>query len=162
MRLTLALFAPVLALMVAPGLNPPATAALDRPQPRLPVQTIAIDTPHGPVSLTVEMAITGRQQEQGLMYRRQMDADCGMLFVFPNPTQITFWMKNTYLPLDMLFIRADGTVSSIAAHTKPRTLDPVPSAEPVKAVLELNAGRAKALGIEEGAKVRASIFTERR
>lgn len=158
MRLTLAL----LALMVAPGLNPPATAALDRPQPRLPVQIIAIDTPHGPVRLSVEMATTWRQQERGLMYRRQMDADSGMLFVFPKSTQISFWMKNTYLPLDMLFIRADGTVSSIAAHTKPRTLDPVPSAEPIKAVLELNAGRAKALGIEEGAKVRSSIFTERR
>ncbi|HTO41640.1 MAG TPA: DUF192 domain-containing protein [Rhizomicrobium sp.] len=154
----------VLALLLVPGLNPaaPAKAAFDRPQPRLPVQTIAIETANGPIRLNVEMATSSEQQRRGLMYRRQMDSNGGMLFVFPRAGQISFWMKNTYLPLDMLFIRADGTVSSIAAHTKPRTLDPVPSTEPVKAVLELNAGRAAELGIVEGAQVQSSIFANRR
>jgi hypothetical protein len=68
-------------------------------------------------------------------------------------------MKNTYLPLDMLFIRADGTVSSIAAKAKPLSTQSIPSTEPVQAVLEINAGQAAALGLREGAKVHSTIFS---
>ncbi|HEY4124275.1 MAG TPA: DUF192 domain-containing protein [Rhizomicrobium sp.] len=128
-------------------------------QPMLPVETISIDTAKGPVRLKVELATTWPQQEAGLMFRRHMAAGAGMLFDFHQPTQMAFWMKNTYLPLDMLFIRADGTVSSIAAKAKPLSTQSIPSTEPVQAVLEINAGQAAALGLREGAKVHSTIFS---
>ena len=151
MRLTIA-FVSLLLFAGAAG------AASDTAQPTLPIETISIDTPKGPVRFKVEMATAWRQQEQGLMFRKHMAPDAGMLFDFHKPIQMSFWMKNTYLPLDMLFIRADGTVSSVAANAKPLSLKSIPSTEPVQAVLEINAGRAAALGIGEGAKVHSAIF----
>lgn len=132
------------------------------PQPTLPIETISIETPRGPVKIRAEMATNWAQQERGLMFRRSMEPDAGMLFDFHRPIQMSFWMKNTYLPLDIIFIRADGTVSSIAARTTPMSRKPVPAAEPVRAVLELNAGRAAELGIAPGSRIRASIFAETR
>ena len=81
-----------------------------------------------------------------------------MLFDFHSPVLISLWMKNTILPLDMLFIRSDGTISSIAPDTVPYSTDSVPASEPVLAVLEINAGRARALGILPGEKVHGAIF----
>lgn len=155
MRLTIAF---VSLLLFAGAAHADSNAA----QPTLPIETISIDTPKGPVHFKAEVATTWPQQEQGLMYRRHMAADAGMLFDFHQPTQMSFWMKNTYLPLDMLFIRADGTVSSIAAKANPLSLKSIPSTEPVQAVLEINAGQAAALGIREGAKVHSAIFTHGR
>lgn len=126
----------------------------------LPVATIAVDTNSGRKTFTVEVASDPQSQQHGLMFRRELAPDEGMLFDFHDPMMLTFWMKNTFLSLDMLFIRADGTISTIAADTIPLTTTPVPSAEPVRAVLELNGGRAQQLGIHSGDRVRAAIFRD--
>ncbi len=124
----------------------------------LPVETIVIDTHRGPEKFRVEIAADARSQEQGLMYRRAMDADAGMLFDFDRPRFVSFWMKDTYIPLDMLFVRGDGTISTIEPNAPPLSTDPIPSAEPIVAVIELNGGRAHELDIEPGDRVHASIF----
>lgn len=124
----------------------------------LPVSPLAIDTARGPVHFTVELAADPASEARGLMFRKTMAADAGMLFDFHKPRMVTFWMKNTILPLDMIFIRADGTVSTVAANAVPYSEKPIPSAEPVRAVLEIDAGLAKTLGIEPGAQVHHAIF----
>lgn len=101
----------------------------------------------------VEVARTPDQQAQGLMNRQSLAPDRGMIFPYNPPEMASFWMKNTLIPLDMLFIRADGTIARIEANTVPLSLDPVPAGEPVGAVLELAGGRSAELGIVAGAKV---------
>ena len=101
-------------------------------------------------SFTVEVARTPDQQSRGLMYRPALGADDGMIFPFDPPRPASFWMKNTMIPLDMLFIRADGTIARVAANTVPYSLDPVEEGEPVIAVLEIAGGRSAQLGIAEG------------
>jgi len=140
-----------LALISLLALAPAASIALT-------VKTITIDTPKGPHAFKVEMAEDHASQEKGLMFRKTMAADAGMLFDFHQDVMTSFWMKNTVLPLDIVFIRSDGAISSIAANAVPYSLAPIPSSEPVRAVLELNAGRAKALGLEPGSKVHSAIF----
>jgi uncharacterized membrane protein (UPF0127 family) len=130
--------------------------------PALPVETIRIDTAAGPKAFTVEVASDAASQERGLMFRRQMARDAGMLFDFHQQQLVTFWMKNTPLPLDMLFIRADGTVSSVEPNAVPFSTDSIASAEPVRAVLEINGGEAHALGIRPGDHVHAAIFAATR
>jgi uncharacterized membrane protein (UPF0127 family) len=98
----------------------------------------------------VEVAATPQEQEAGLMYRRSLGPDRGMIFPYDPPQDVAFWMKNTLIPLDMIFIRRDGTIARIAANTKPMSLDTVPAGEPVAAVLEIAGGRAAELGIREG------------
>lgn len=98
---------------------------------------------------TVEVAATIEQQSRGLMFRRSLAANHGMIFPFDPPQEVGFWMKNTVIPLDILFIRADGSVARIT-HAKALDLTPLPSGEPVAAILEIRAGRAAELGIREG------------
>lgn len=93
------------------------------------------------------------QQTRGLMFVRDLPADAGMLFVYDSPGRRSMWMKNTYLPLDMLFIREDGVISSIETHTEPLSLDSIASREPVTYVLELNAGVTAKLGIVPGDRI---------
>lgn len=124
----------------------------------LPHSTVSIATKHGWALFHVEVAGDQATQEKGLMYRRHMAANAGMLFDFHEPSYVTFWMKNTLLPLDMIFIRQDGTIAGIAANAKPESLDLIKSPEAVRAVLEINGGRAAALGIEPGQRVKAEIF----
>lgn len=121
----------------------------------LPVETIAIDTKAGPHNFSVEVAADDESREKGLMYRKTMAPDAGMLFDFHTPQLVSFWMENTILPLDMLFVRADGTIARIKANATPYSRENIPSGEPVQLVIELNAGRAAALGITEGARVHA-------
>ncbi|MGT2515074.1 DUF192 domain-containing protein [Sphingomonas panni] len=107
---------------------------------------------------TVEVAATESQQQQGLMYRPPLAPDAGMLFApYPPdggpPKVANFWMKNTPSPLDILFIRADRTIATVAENTVPFSEAPVPSGEPIAAVLELGGGRAAELGIAAGDKV---------
>jgi uncharacterized membrane protein (UPF0127 family) len=142
-----------LTAMALVALAAPA-AALDK----LPVQTIEVMTKKGAHRFTVEVAADSASQERGLMYRREMAPDAGMIFVFSQTEFVSFWMKNTYLPLDMLFVKNDGTISTIQANAVPFSLAPIQSAEPVLAVIEVNAGRAKALGIEPGDTVHAQAF----
>jgi uncharacterized protein len=101
----------------------------------------------------VEIARTPEEQVQGLMNRQSLAPDRGMIFPRNPPGDASFWMKNTLIPLDMIFIRADGTIARIAENTVPLSLDPVPSLEPVAAVLEIAGGRSAELGIKAGDKV---------
>lgn len=98
----------------------------------------------------VEIADTPAKQARGLMYRNELPADGGMLFPFSPPQRAVFWMKNTLIPLDMIFIRADGKIARIAANTMPLSLEPVDAGEQVVAVLELAGGAAAAAGIGTG------------
>jgi hypothetical protein len=125
---------------------------------RLPMEQIAIDTSRGDEKFIVEVASDPASQQRGLMFRRQLSPNAGMLFDFHRTTLLSFWMKDTFLPLDILFIRSDGTISTIASNTVPLSTAPIPSAEPVRAVLEINAGLARQLGIHAGDRIRAAIF----
>ena len=102
---------------------------------------------------TVEVARTASQQELGLMHRHDLGADAGMLFPFDPPRPASFWMRNTLIPLDMIFIRPDGSIARVAANTVPMSETPVAVAEPMTAVLEIRGGRAAQLGIVEGDRV---------
>jgi uncharacterized membrane protein (UPF0127 family) len=114
---------------------------------------LTIHSTNGDHRFTVEVAATPGQQQTGLMFRRSLAGDRGMIFPYDPPQDVAFWMKNTLIPLDMVFIRADGTIARIAANTVPESLEPVPSGEPVVAVLEIRGGRAAELGIREGDRV---------
>ena len=102
----------------------------------------------------VEVARTSDQQSQGLMFRRSLGPAEGMIFPFPAPRPASFWMRNTLIPLDMIFIREDGTIARIAANTVPHSEEPVTSGEPVVSVLEIRGGRAAELGISQGDRVK--------
>jgi len=115
---------------------------------------LSIRTPHRTVRFRVEVARTPDEQELGLMYRKAMPADHGMIFPMDPPRRASFWMRNTLIPLDMVFIRADGTISSIIANVPPLTLATRDSTEPVAAVLELNGGAAARAGIKAGDRVK--------
>jgi uncharacterized membrane protein (UPF0127 family) len=101
----------------------------------------------------VELATTPAEREQGLMFRKSMAPNAGMLFLYPGEQQVAFWMKNTLIPLDMLFLKADGSIARIAHDAVPFDETPIPSNSAVKAVLEVNGGTAASLGIKEGDKV---------
>ncbi len=116
-----------------------------------------------PVSITIkggqvrtfqiEIADTPEAREKGLMFRESMPLDQGMLFVFDREAPVAFWMKNTLIPLDMLFIRADGTIINIYPMARPHDETPIPARAPVRYVLEINGGVAAMLGIRAGDKV---------
>lgn len=125
-----------------------------RAESGLPVIPLTIETADGRTHrYRVEIAATPKQQERGLMFRRSMPADAGMLFPYDPPQLAAFWMANTYIPLDLIFISADGTVGRIAANAVPESRDPIPSGGLVKAVLELNGGEAARIGLSPGDKV---------
>jgi len=132
----------------------PAPPAVVRGEPLVP---LTIERASGTVRFRVEVARTDRQQARGLMGRTSLPPDGGMLFPFVTPAPAAFWMKDTAIPLDMIFIRPDGTIARIAAETAPYSLETVSSGEPVIAVLEIAGGRAEALGIREGDRVRWTL-----
>lgn len=101
------------------------------------------------------------RQQRGLMHIRSLPPDAGMLFIYPQPRPVSMWMKNTHVPLDMLFVRADGRVDSIVENTQPMSLETIESQRPVLAVIELNAGTASRLGIRPGARVIHPAFAAR-
>ena len=106
----------------------------------------------------VELAVTPAQQAQGLMYRRTLAADAGMLFLYGRPRPISMWMKNTLIPLDMLFLARDGRIVRIVERTVPLSLKAIGSEEAVAGVLEVNGGTAARLGIAVGDWVRHAAF----
>jgi uncharacterized membrane protein (UPF0127 family) len=117
--------------------------------------TVTVETGAGAShDFTVELALTDAARQQGLMYRRSLDADKGMLFVFTDDQPRAFWMKNTYIPLDIIFIRKDGRIANIVARAEPETLTQRRSRGPAVAVLEIAGGRAAELGIAAGDLVR--------
>ena len=106
----------------------------------------------------VEVMRTPEQRAKGLMYRNYMPADRGMLFDFAASEPVAMWMQNTYISLDMLFIRANGTIARIAERTEPLSTRTIPSGEPVLSVLEINGGVSRQLGIKPGDKVEHALF----
>ncbi len=119
---------------------------------------LVIETSAGSKHFDVELAVTPAQEEQGLMYREHLDPDSGMLFVFSDTEPRAFWMKNTLIPLDMLFIAADGHIVDIHERAVPLSEDIIPSRTPARAVLELNGGTASRLSIRVGDLVRYRSF----
>ena len=124
-------------------------------------QPLEIVTKNGVQVFSVEMATTEQEKEKGLMYRKELPDGKGMLFDFSPEQQVSMWMKNTYIPLDMIFIRADGRILRIAENTVPLSEALVPSGGPVRAVLEVIGGTAKKLGIAPGDRVTHPIFSGR-
>jgi uncharacterized membrane protein (UPF0127 family) len=114
---------------------------------------LTIHSANGDHRFTVEVAAAAEEQETGLMFRHSLAGNRGMIFPYDPPRNVAFWMKNTLIPLDMVFIRGDGRIARIAPNTVPQSLDPVPGGEPVAAVLEIRGGRAAELGIREGDRV---------
>jgi hypothetical protein len=131
---------------------------ISAPQPTLPQSPLTIDTGEDYHRFVVELADDGYEQQRGLMFRQSVGPNEGMLFDFGRDSERAFWMRNTLVSLDMLFVRSDGVVHRIAANTIPLSNARVPSFGPVRAVLELAGGRAAELGIEPGDIVRHQIF----
>ncbi len=115
--------------------------------------SLKIETKNGPVALDVEIAGTERERERGLMFRRELPENQGMFFLFGGEQQITMWMKNTYIPLDMVFIGDDWRIVHIAHDAEPLSTDIVPSVHPASRVLEIGGGQAGKLGLADGDKV---------
>jgi uncharacterized membrane protein (UPF0127 family) len=114
---------------------------------------LIIHSTTGDHRFTVEVAGSPEQQERGLMFRTSLAGDRGMIFPYDPPRDASFWMKNTLIPLDLVFIDANGRIARIAANAAPMSLDPIPSGVPVSGVLEIRGGRAAELGIKEGDSV---------
>lgn len=115
---------------------------------------IEFQTASGPAAFSIEVVDTEESRARGLMFREEMAADAGMLFVYPYAAQVGFWMKNTPLSLDIIFLNKKGVVCSIAEGTTPFSTDHIPSGCAAQTVLEVNAGQAAARGIKRGAPAR--------
>lgn len=123
-----------------------------------PVSRLTVETARGRFEFAVEVADTPARRMQGLQGHRTLEPNAGMLFDFQRPQRVSMWMKDTYLPLDMIFVGADGVVLNIAENTVPHSLIPISSAGDAKAVLEVNAGTARRLGIRPGDRIHHPIF----
>ena len=119
----------------------------------VPREALVVTTGGSEHRFQVELADDPQERARGLMFRREMADEHGMLFDFGAEEPASFWMANTYIPLDMIFIKADGTIESIAERTTPLSQRSVTSNGPVRYVLEINGGLSDELGIEPGDKV---------
>jgi uncharacterized protein len=120
--------------------------------------SLVIHSSNGDHHFTVEVAATFEQQERGLMFRRELGPDRGMIFPYDPPQVAGFWMKNTLIPLDMLFVDQRGRIINIHERAVPGSLEPIAAAAPARAVIELNGGTAARLGIKPGDRVVFPIF----
>ncbi|CAN5542788.1 hypothetical protein BH10PSE4_BH10PSE4_32830 [soil metagenome] len=143
----------------------PAQAFQARPKPAIvaaksasKLDTVEILTSRGAVKFTVELAISRGEQERGLMFRKALAPNRGMLFPYSPPRRAAFWMKNTLIPLDILYIAPNGRVLSIARNAVPHDETPLPSGGVIGGVLEIPGGRAAQLGILPGDRVLNKIF----
>jgi hypothetical protein len=125
---------------------------------RAEADSLEIVTSTGRHPFQIEIANNDATRERGLMDRRYMAADHGMLFEFDREAPVAFWMKNTYIPLDMIFIAPSGVVTHIAADAEPLSERVIPSGGPCVAVLELNGGTAASIGLKVGDKVHYPFF----
>jgi uncharacterized membrane protein (UPF0127 family) len=119
---------------------------------------LSIETASGRHAFQAEVAKDDAMRAQGLMYRRTLDPDKGMLFDFGGEEPVSMWMQNTYVPLDMVFIKADGTVHRVEEHTTPLSTRTIDSGVAVRYVLEVPAGTAAKIGITRGSKVKHKII----
>jgi uncharacterized membrane protein (UPF0127 family) len=136
-----------------------AQPGVDRPQPKLRVEPMTIVTRDGTRhALRVEMAVRPEDQTIGMMFRTSMEPDEGMLFDWGQPRESAMWMRNTLIPLDMVFIAADGRIHRIAERAVPQSLATIESRGPVRATLELQGGSAERLNLRVGDRVEHRIF----
>jgi uncharacterized protein len=141
-------FSAVLALFMVLGVQPACSADA------IQQDVLTIETQNnGPIVFHIEMVTSGSEMEKGLMNRTELAEDSGMLFVWPDVEQRAFWMKDTLIPLDMIFIAEDGTIHHIHHMAKPLDLTKITSERPSKAVLEINGGLSDILGIVEGDRI---------
>lgn len=140
---------PLLFLLAAMVLSGPAAAQLAR----FPTAPLTIVTAAGPQRFTVEVATTPAQMEQGLMFRQKLAPNAGMIFDYGAPSMASMWMKNTLIPLDMLFVDAQGRIIGIHERAIPQSLATISAPGPARAVIELNGGTAARLGIHAGDRV---------
>ena len=145
----------ILALLALVTLAPPLGA---QGAVTFDTSPLVIETANGRLAFKVEVADTAERRMLGLMHRPSLPADAGMLFDFKTDQPVSMWMKNTRIPLDMLFIERDGRIANIAERTVPFSLASVSSKGAVHAVLELNGGTAARLGIKPGDRVIHPIF----
>ncbi len=143
-RLLASLLVPL--LLAVAGLPAPAAAGTTRataePLEAFPQALLHIESAGKRLKFTVRVADTPTRREQGLMFVKSLPEDGGMLFLHPREVETAFWMKNTLIPLDLLFVRRDGSIARIAERARPHDLTPIPSGEPVLAVLDLAGGSA--------------------
>jgi len=125
------------------------------------IQPLEIVTKSGVHVFSVEMATTEEEKQTGLMYRKELPDGKGMLFDFSPEQQISMWMKNTYIPLDMIFIRADGRILRIAENTEPFSTRIISSGGLARGVLEVIGGTAQKYGIQPGDRVGHPLFSKR-
>ena len=121
-------------------------------------ETLKLLTAQGTHAIDIEIADTPQEKMQGLMFRTHLDDKHGMLFFYETPQEITMWMRNTYIPLDMVFIRANGTVHRIEARTEPLSENIIASRGDVTACLELAGGAAERLGLKPGDRIEHRFF----
>ncbi|HEY8032446.1 MAG TPA: DUF192 domain-containing protein [Methylocella sp.] len=138
----------------------PAALAIDAPPPQGNLERLQIVTASGTHEFSVEVMRSEPQRERGLMFRRFLPQDRGMLFDFGTERPVMMWMKNTYLPLDMIFISRAGKVSGLAENTEPLSEKIIPSGAPAYGVLEVNAGTAARIGLRIGDDVRHPLFAK--
>lgn len=135
-----------------------AVAGASLGQAEMRKDVLKLVTSSGEHTFKIEMALSGEEKARGLMFRRSLADDAGMLFPYEPPQEATMWMRNTYISLDMVFIRADGVVHRIEAGTEPFSEAVIASGGDVAAVLELKAGIAGRIGLKPGDRTLHSLF----
>ena len=145
-----ALAVAVFAIAVIAAISSVKSAEGLLPFDRAPLEIVTATGSHG---FTVELALSDDQRAQGLMFRRYLAADAGMLFVYPRDKVVSMWMKNTFIPLDMVFVAADGRVVALHERAVPHSLRSISSGVPARGVVELAAGTISRLGIRIGDRV---------
>ena len=140
------------------GLAACAAQGISAPQPRLPTSQLIVETANGAVEFMVELADDPIEIQTGMMFREEVGDFEGMLFDMGPGREAMFWMRNTLVPLDIIFIRSDGAIHRIAANARPLSEELIPSYGPVRGVLEIRGGRAAELGIAIGDTVRHPLF----
>lgn len=140
-----------------PATPAPAEAKAD---PACRADTLLLRGGFGRARFSVDVADDGPERARGLMHVKQMPASYGMLFVYPSPRSVSFWMKNTLIPLDMIFADRHGVVQRVHAMAKPGDLSQIPGGEGIQYVLEINGGLAAMLGIEAGSEMRHPTISE--
>lgn len=123
-----------------------------------PTSQLDIKTQAQTLHFTVEVATSHKQHDYGLMFRKSLPDLHGMIFIFPQPLRVSFWMKNTLIPLDMLFLDNKGIITQIAANAKPESTDLIPSTHDTRAVIEIAGGAAAHYHIVPGDRVIYSLF----
>lgn len=119
---------------------------------------VSLTGDRGEVFFSVEIADDPAERSQGLMFRENMPMSSGMLFVYERPQRVSFWMKNTLIPLDMIFLNERGVVEHVHENAIPGDLTPIPGGDNILVVLEINGGLARRLGIKPGAEMRHEVF----